>query len=164
MCIFHTRSVTIFIYNSYSLYLFFNACCKAKYYGLRDTSPLAYYFYLNECSFSLIFFTLQNVGKFISEHLERKFFRGSMPLDPPSSTSRLLRSCCTPLAYRDITLENLPLRLSHGLTPMLYLYSDVNIIFPTALNALTLHSYFQAIVHLFKAFVSARTQLAKPHD
>ena len=118
MCIFHTRSVTIFIYNSYSLYLFFNACCKAKYYDLRDKSPLTYYFYLNECSFSLIFFTLQNVGKFISEHLARKFFRGSMPPDPPSNTSRLRRSCCTPLAYRDITVENHPLRLSHGLTPM----------------------------------------------
>ena len=125
MCIFHTRSVTIFIYNSYSLYLFFNAYCKANYYGLRDTSPLTYYFYLNECSFSLIFFTLQNVGKFISEHLARKFSRGSMPPDPPSKTSRLRRSCCTPLAYRDITLENLPLRLSHGLTPMILPFTDV---------------------------------------
>ena len=50
-----TVGLSLFLYNLYSLYLFFSACCKAKYYGFRDTSPLTYHFYLNECCFSLIF-------------------------------------------------------------------------------------------------------------
>ena len=63
---------------------------------------------INDNCYGLIFL-LQNARKFTSEHLVKKF-RGSMPPVPPSNTSSLRRSCCTPLACRDVsvTLENLP--------------------------------------------------------